>query len=149
MFQRSMIRFTAPIALVCIAAAASLAWVPTQKIKAERKGLAKFAITGENTLGKVDVNIEDKHLFQGFSGEGTNGKNTVEFSIKSSGLAGGWDIAGKNGDIKFELKATKKGVLDKEWRVEGKVNNTPVDVTITGNWDVDPAIEAAVVAFDI
>lgn len=138
----------APAAVVCVAAAAS-AWVPTQDIKAERRGLTSFALVGKNTIGDLDVKIEDKHLFQGFAGEGTNGENKVRLEIKSAGIGGGWNIEGKNGDIKIDLKARKKGLLDNEWRVEGKVGDKKIDETITGNWDVDPAIVAALVAFDM
>ncbi len=137
------------VAVVCTLAVSALAWVPTQKIKAERKGLTSFALTGENTIGKLDVSIEDKHLFQGFSGEGKNGENKVEFTIKSAGPAQGWNIEGKNGDIKIDLKTKQKGLLSNEWSVKGKVGDKEVDETITGDWDVDPAIVAALVAFDI
>lgn len=141
-------RFVAPIIALAVAAAA-FAWVPTQDIKAERKGLTSFALVGKNTLGKLEVQIEDKHLFQGFSAEGKNGENKVEFTIKSAGLAGGWNIEGKNGEIKIDLKAKQKGLLSKEWSVTGKVGEKEIDETITGNWDVDPAVEASLVAFDL
>lgn len=143
--------FRALCITACLVASAGIlgAWVPTQDIKAERRGLASFAITGTNTIGKVDVSIEDKHLFQGFSAEGKNGDNKVEFTIKSAGLNAGWNIEGKNGEIKIELKAKQKGLFSKEWQVTGKVGEKDIDVTITGNWDVDPAIEASVVAFDM
>ena len=135
------------VAVVAIAAAAS-AWVPKQDIKAERTGLTTFKLSGKNTIGELNVEIKDQHLFQGFKAEGKNGDNKVEFEIKSAGLAGGWNIQGKNGDIKIDLKAKQKGVLSKEWSVKGKVGKKEIDETITGNWDVDPAIEASLVAFD-
>lgn len=140
-------RLIAPIIAFTVAAAA-LAWVPTQDIKAERRGLTSFGLVGKNTIGKLDVAIEDKHLFQGFSAEGKNGDNKVEFEIKSAGIGGGWNIEGKNGDIKIDLQAKQKGLLSKEWSVKGKVGDKEIDETITGNWDVDPAIEASLVAFD-
>lgn len=149
MNPRFSISFFAPVAVVCSLCAVSYAWVPTQKIKAERKGLTTFALTGENTLGKLEVNIEDKHLFQGWSAEGKNGSNSVEFTIKSAGLNAGWNIEGKNGDIKIDMKAKKKGLLSNEWEVTGKVGDKEIKETITGNWDVDPAIEASLVAFDM
>lgn len=145
MFNRSHIVQAALVLTLVVAGA----WVPKQDIKAERRGLTSFAITGTNTIGKVDVSIEDKHLFQGFSAEGKNGDNKVEFQIKSAGIAGGWNITGKNGDITIELKAKQKGLLSNEWKVTGKVGDKDIDETITGNWDVDPAIEASVVAFDM
>ncbi|MBL8746578.1 MAG: hypothetical protein JNK58_09520, partial [Phycisphaerae bacterium] len=129
--------------------AAALAWVPKQDIKAERRGLTSFALVGKNTIGTLDVSIEDKHLFQGFSAEGKNGDNKVEFTIKSAGIAAGWNIEGKNGTITIDLKAKQKGLLSKEWSVKGKVGDKEIDETITGNWDVDPAIEASLVAFDM
>lgn len=138
-----------PAAIVCACTAAVLAWTPKQDIKAERKGLTSFALVGTNTIGKLDVAIEDKHLFQGFSAEGKNGENKVEFTIKSAGIAGGWNIEGKNGSIVINLKAEKKGLLSNEWKVEGKVGDRQISETITGNWDVDPAVEAALVAFDM
>ncbi|MDX2114448.1 MAG: hypothetical protein SFZ24_02340 [Planctomycetota bacterium] len=125
------------------------AWVPTHDIKAERRGLASFALVGKNSLGTLDVSIEDKHLFQGFAAEGKNGDNKVEFTIKSAGLAQGWNIEGKNGSIKIDMRAKQKGILANEWRVTGKVGDKEIDETITGNWDVDPAIEASLVAFDL
>jgi len=134
--------------MVVAVAASALAWVPTQDIKAERTGATSFKLSGKNTIGELDVKIEDKHLFQGFKAEGKNGDNKVEFEIKSAGLGGGWNIEGKNGDIKIELKAKKKGAFSKEWGVKGKVGDKEIDETITGNWDVDPAIEASLVAFD-
>jgi hypothetical protein len=139
----------APVALVCTLAAAALAWVPDKDIKCERRGPASFALVGTNSLGKLDVLIEDKHLFQGFSAEGKNGENKVEFEIKSAGLGAGWTIEGKNGDIKIELKAKQKGPFSKEWSVKGKVGDKEIDETVTGNWDVDPAIVASLVAFDM
>lgn len=139
----------APIALVATVAATALAWVPTQDIKAERTGLTSFKFTGKNTIGPLEVTIEDKHLFQGFKGEGKNGENKVEFEIKAAGINAGWNIEGKNGDIKIDLKAKKKGLLDNEWEVKGKVGDKAIDETVTGNWDVDPAVVAALVAFDM
>ncbi len=139
---------TVAVALILTLTGVVCAWVPTQAIKAERRGLTSFALTGTNTIGKLDVSIEDKHLFQGFSAEGKNGDNKVEFTIKSAGIASGWNIEGKNGDIKIELKAKQKGLLSKEWQVTGKVGDKDIDETITGNWDVDPAVEASLVAFD-
>lgn len=142
------IHVIAPI-VALVTAAAALAWVPKQDIKAERKGLTSFALTGKNTIGTLDVSIEDKHLFQGFSAEGKNGDNKVEFTIKSAGIGAGWNIEGKNGTITIDLKAKQKGLLSKEWSVTGKVGDKSIDETITGNWDVDPAIEASLVAFDL
>lgn len=139
---------TVPFALILTLTAAVCAWVPTQSIKAERRGVTSFALVGTNTIGKLDVSIEDKHLFQGFSAEGKNGDNKVEFTIKSGGIGAGWIIEGKNGDIKIDMRAKQKGLLSKEWHVTGKVGDTDIDVTTTGNWDVDPAIEASLVAFD-
>lgn len=142
------IHVIAPI-VALVTTAAALAWVPKQDIKAERKGLTSFALTGKNTIGTLDVSIEDKHLFQGFSAEGKNGDNKVEFTIKSAGIGAGWNIEGKNGTITIDLKAKQKGLLSKEWSVTGKVGDKSIDETITGNWDVDPAIEASLVAFDL
>lgn len=147
MQSRSPIRLALSATLLAIVAVLG-AWVPKHDIKAERRGLTSFALVGTNSIGKLDVSIEDKHLFQGFSAEGKNGDNKVEFTIKSAGIAAGWNIEGKNGDIIIELKAKQKGLLSKEWHVTGKVGDKEIDETITGNWDVDPAVEASLVAFD-
>lgn len=128
--------------------AAALGWVPKQDIKAERTGPTTFKFVGKNSIGELKVDIADQHLFQGFKGEGTNGDNKVEFSIKSAGLGAGWIIEGKNGSTIFELRAKSKGPFSKEWTVKGKVGDKEVEETVTGNWDVDPAVVAALVAFD-
>lgn len=139
----------APVAVVCSLSVAAWAWVPKADIKAERDGATSFVIKGKNSIGDLDVKIEDQHLFRGFKAEGKNGDNKVEFSIKSAGLGAGWAIEGKNGDIVIDLRAKQKGPFSNEWGVTGKVGDKKIDETITGNWDVDPAIEASVVAFDL
>lgn len=139
--------FTA-IAMTFVIAAAALAWVPKKDIKAERAGPASFKLTGTNTLGKLDVLIEDKHLFQGFKGEGTNGEKKVTLQIKSAGLGAGWKIEGKIGEEIIEMNAKQQGAFSKEWKVTGKVGERKIDETIDGDWDVDPVIVAALVAFD-
>lgn len=138
----------APVAALVVAAAA-FAWVPTADIKAERKGPTSFALTGTNKVGKLDVAIEDKHMFQGFKGEGKNGEQKVEFDIKSAGLGAGWVIEGKNGEMKFELKVKQKGAFSSEWEVKGKVGDKEVSETITKTADIEPAITASLIAFDI
>ncbi len=146
-FSPTFTRFAAVAAVACVAAGA-LAWVPKKDIKAERDGATSFKLTGTNSLGKLDVKIEDKHLFQGFKGEGTNGEKKVTVEIKSPGLGGGWKIEGKIGDDIIEMKANKEGVFSKEWKVTGKVGERKIEETIDGDWDVDPVIVATLVAFD-
>ncbi len=136
------------IAMVLALAAAALAWVPKAEIKAERISPTKFRLTGKNAIGNLDVLVEDKHLFQGFKGTGKNGDNVVDFDIKSAGLGQGWIIEGKNGSTVIDLKSKQQGVLSKEWKVTGKVGDKAVDVTIDGDWNVDPAIVSSLVAFD-
>ncbi len=137
----------AMLATVALASSA-FAWVPKSDIKAERDGATKFKLRGTNCRGDLNVTIEDKHLFQGFKGEGKNGENKVELQIKSAGIGDGWKIEGKVGDEVIDVRAKKKGMLEKEWSVTGKVGETKIDVTIDGDWDVDPAIVAALVCFD-
>ena len=137
------------LAASVLVAATAFAWVPKQDIKCERRVPTVFGLIGTNTIGKLDVEVSDKHLFQGFKAEGKNGENKVEFEIKSAGLLGGWNIQGKNGDITIDLKAQSKGPLSSEWTVKGKVGDKEISETVTGNWDVDPAIVAALVAFDM
>lgn len=141
----------AAIALVSVlvVAASALAWVPKQEIKCERRSGTVFGLVGKNTLGELNVEVADKHLFQGFKGEGKNGENKVEFEIKSAGLGAGWVIEGKNGATIIELKVKNKGPFSKEWTVKGTVGETEINETVTGNWDVDPVIVAALVAFDM
>lgn len=136
------------LALAALLCSASWAWVPKGDIKAERDGATKFKLTGTNCRGELDVKIKDKHLFQGFEGEGKNGDKKVEFKIKSVGLGDGWKIEGKIGDEVIEVRVKKKGLLEKEWSVTGKVGETKIDETIDGDWDVDPAIVAALVCMD-
>ena len=145
MRKSSLFAFAASVLI----AATAFAWVPKQDIKCERRGPTVFGLVGTNTIGKLDVEVSDKHLFQGFKAEGKNGDNKVEFEIKSAGLLGGWNIQGKNGDITIDLKAQSKGPLSSEWTVKGKVGDKEINETVTGNWDVDPAIVAALVAFDM
>lgn len=149
MHSRTNLFVLSSAAVLATVAVSAWGWVPKADIRAERRGVTSFGLVGANSLGKLDVNIEDKHLFQGWSAEGKNGENKVEFEIKSAGLAQGWNIEGKNGDLRIELKAQKKGLLSNEWRVTGKVGDKEIDETTTGNWDVDPAIEASLVAFDL
>lgn len=136
-------------AAIVVIAASALAWTPKADIKAERKGATSFAFVGKNSIGKLDVQIADKHLFQGFGGEGTNGDNKVTLEIKSAGPLGGWNITGKNGSMTFDLKAEKKNPLSNEWKVTGKSGDKEINETVTGNWDVDPAIVAALIPFDV
>lgn len=137
------------LAASVLVAATAFAWVPKQEIKCERRGPTVFGLVGTNTIGKLDVEVSDKHMFQGFQAEGKNGENKVEFEIKSAGLMAGWNIQGKNGEIVIDLKAKSKGAFSNEWSVKGKVGDKEIDETVTGNWDVDPAIVAALVAFDM
>jgi hypothetical protein len=141
-------RILAAITAAVLVSTATWGWVPKGDIKAERDGLTKFRLKGTNCRGELDVTLEDKHLFQGFEGEGKNGDKKVTMKIKSAGLGEGWKIEGKIGDEIIEVRAKKKGVLDKEWKVTGKVGETKIDVTIDGDWDVDPVIVAALVCVD-
>jgi len=144
----------APIATVAIVAplmiaSSALAYVPKQDIKVERTGLTTFKLQGKNTRGDLSVDIKDQNLFQGFKGEGTNGKDKVEFEIRSDGLGKGWKIEGKNGETRFELRVKKKNLLDKEWEVTGKVGDKEVTGTVMDGINIDPAVQATLVAFDI
>lgn len=145
MRKSTLVVVAATLAMV----ATAFGWVPKQDIKCERRGPTVFGLIGTNTIGKLDVEVSDKHLFQGFKAEGKNGENKVEFEIKSAGILGGWNIQGKNGDIVIDLKAQSKGPLSSEWTVKGKVGEKEINETVTGNWDVDPAIVASLVAFDM
>jgi hypothetical protein len=145
----NMASILAPVAVVCSLSVAAWAWVPKADIKAERSGATSFVIKGKNSIGDLEVKIEDQHLFRGFKGEGKNGSNEVKFEIKSAGIGSGWKIEGKNGDVVFDLNAKQKAPFSNEWNVTGKVGDKKIDETITGNWDVDPAIEASVIAFDV
>ncbi len=126
----------------------AFAYVPKKDIKADRDGLTKFKFTGTNTRGKLDVAVVDQHLFQGFNGTGTNGDAKVEFEIRSAGLLDGWKIEGKIGDERIELKCKKKSTFSKEWEVTGKVGTREIKETVSSEIDIDPAVQAALIAFD-
>lgn len=138
------VAFVAPLAI----AASAVAYVPKQAIKAERVGLTEFKLTGKNTRGDLNVQVKDQHLFQGFKGDGTNGTAKVEFEIRSAGLGEGWKIEGKNGDQRIELRVKKKSLLSNEWEVTGKVGTREVKETVMDEINIDPAVQAALIAFD-
>ncbi len=135
-------------ALVIAVASTALAYVPKQAIKAERDGLTKFKLTGTNTRGKLEVAVVDQNLFQGFKADGTNGDAKVEFEIRSAGLLDGWKIEGKNGDDRIQLRVKKKSAFSNEWEVTGTVASREIKETVTGGIDIDPAVQAALIAFD-
>ena len=141
---------TTVIAIIApfVIAASADAYVPKQAIKAERVGLTEFKLTGKNTRGDLNVQVKDQNLFQGFKGEGTNGTAKVEFEIRSAGLGEGWKIEGKNGDQRFELRVKKKSLLSKEWEVTGKVGTREIKETVMDEVNIDPAVQAALIAFD-
>lgn len=131
-----------------LAALAFADWKPKAEIKAERTGPTTFKLSGKNCNGELNVKLEDKNLFQGFKGEGKNGEKNVSVDISPAGLGGGWDLTGQLGNDKIEARAKKEGVLSSEWKVTGTVGDRKVDVTIKGDWAVDPAIVAALALFD-
>lgn len=142
--NRLVIAIVAPFLIAAVA----FAYVPKQPIKVERTGLTTFKFSGKNTRGDLAVEIKDQHLFQGFNGDGTNGTAKVQFEIRSAGLTEGWKIEGKNGDERIELRVKKKGLLDKEYEVTGKVGTREIKETVSSELNIDPAVQAALIAFD-
>lgn len=141
----SIIAIVAPL----VATTDASAYVPKQDIKAERTGLTTFKLKGKNTRGELNVEIKDENLFQGFKGSGTNGEGKVELEIRSAGLGQGWKIEGKNGETRFELRVKKKSLLGKEWEVTGKVGDKEIKETVMDDINIDPSIQAALIAFDV
>lgn len=129
-------------------AAAVAKYVPTQDLDLERLSATSFRLHGTNTFGEVDVKIEDKHLFQGFSVEGKQGESKVEMEIKSAGLGAGWRIEGKIGDTRVEGTAKQDGAFAKTWTVKGKVGDREFEKKVDTEWEFDPAVQAIVVVFD-
>lgn len=143
------IRLHLTFAAFFAAASTALAqYIPDQDIKVERTGLTTFRITGTNTDGKVDVSVEDKHMFRGFKAEGTNGEKKVELDVRSAGLGAGWKIEGKIGDDRVEGQARKRGTFSKEWDVEAKIGSRKVVAKVHEDSDIDPAVAAIFVLFD-
>ena len=123
-------------------------YVPKQDITCERVSATKFQFKGKNTWGPLDVAVEDKHMFQGFRAEGTNGDKKVEIEIKSAGLGAGWKMEGKIGDMLVEGTAKQDGPFSKDWTVKAKVGERMVETKVDSEWDIDPAVQAIFVLFD-
>lgn len=124
------------------------AYIAKQPIKIEKEGLTKFHITGKNSWGDVDVNVEDKHLFQGFKVEGKAGDKSVDMEVRSAGLAAGWKITGKIGDLSVEGSCKQDGPFSKSWTVKGKVGERMIEAKADSEWDIDPAAQAVFIMFD-
>lgn len=135
-------------ASLLVSAAVGAKYIAKQDITCERISGTKFEFKGKNTWGALDVKVEDKHLFQGFRAEGTNGDKKVEVDIKSAGLAAGWKLEGKIGDMKVEGTAKSDGPFSKSWTVKAKVGDRMVEAKVDDEWDIDPAVQALFVLFD-
>ena len=136
-------------AMACLmVTAVALAYVPDHDIKIERDGLTKFKITGENSWGKVDVEVKDQNLFRGFLAEGKNGDMKVEIRVESAGVLAGWKLSGNIGKMKVDVKASKDGPFKAEWNVEGTVGEYKIKASIDDSWDIDPAAAAVFVCLD-
>ena len=133
---------------LALAATAPAKYIAKQDITCERTGGGKFQFKGKNTWGALDVKVEDKHMFQGFRAEGTNGDKRVEIDIKSAGLGAGWKLEGKIGDMKVEATAKQDGPFASTWSVKGKVGDRMIEAQVDNEWDIDPAVQAAFVLFD-
>lgn len=139
-------RLFAAACLVSLAASA-LAYVPKQDIKIERDGVTAFKVTGKNTFGDVNVEINDKHLFSGFKAEGKNGDRKVEIDIRSAGLGSGWKIEGKIGTDRVDVRCKQKGPFQ-DWKVEGKVGERRIEAEVEDDWGIDPAAASILVILD-
>ncbi len=143
-------RFALTIASLALAASTALAtYIPKQPIHLNKgDGDVKYTITGNNTLGPVNVNIRDKGTFSGFRAEGKNADLDVNIDVSSAGLGAGWIIKGKIGPDEVNASCKEDGPFAKHWTLKGKVGDRQIETKVDSEWAFDPAAQAIFALFD-
>ncbi|MGD9692655.1 MAG: hypothetical protein AB7G17_11610 [Phycisphaerales bacterium] len=141
---------TAALLALALSSTALATYIPKQPIHINKgSGDVKYTITGNNTLGQVNVNISDKGAFQGFRAQGKNADRDVNIDVSSAGLGAGWLIKGKIGPDEVNITCKEDGPFAKHWIVKGKLGDRMIeDVKVDAEWEFDPAAQAIFVLFD-